>query len=221
MATFQPNLTILPEAQREIWKLLTPVTQMGFVLYGGTAVALQLGHRQSVDFDFFSNRSFTRDQVDAILPFLADSTIKQNFSNTYTVEIKNGVQLSFFGGINFGRVGEPLIAADNKIQVASLDDLFATKLKVIFDRAEYKDYKDIAKMLQCGMDLAKGLASARALFGRDFQPAIALKAMTFFEDGDLSQLNAQDKETLTEAARAVEQLPSMATISQNICLSLL
>lgn len=170
MTTFQPNLTMLPEAQKEIWEQLTPVTQMGFVLYGGTAVALQLGHRQSFDFNFFSSRPCTREQVDALLPFLAHSTIRQNAANTYTVAMKNGVLLSFFGGITFGRVSEPLTASDNAVQVASLDDLLATKLNVLFDRAEYKDYKDIAAMLQHGMDLPKGLASARAMFGRNFQP---------------------------------------------------
>ena len=48
---FTPNLSILPEPQRRLWAELrdTPKT---FVLYGGTALALRLGHRQSQDFDF-------------------------------------------------------------------------------------------------------------------------------------------------------------------------
>jgi hypothetical protein len=54
---FTPNLSILPEPQRRLWAELrdTPKT---FVLYGGTALALRLGHRQSEDFDFFSNKPF-------------------------------------------------------------------------------------------------------------------------------------------------------------------
>ena len=49
---FLPRLDILPPAQRRLWDELTEVPPE-FVLYGGTAIALHLGHRQSVDFDFF------------------------------------------------------------------------------------------------------------------------------------------------------------------------
>ncbi|MFT4276024.1 MAG: nucleotidyl transferase AbiEii/AbiGii toxin family protein [Rhodopseudomonas sp.] len=51
--TFEPCLEVLPEAQRQIWPLLGFSSGLNFVLYGGTAVALHLGHRVSVDFDFF------------------------------------------------------------------------------------------------------------------------------------------------------------------------
>src|SRR6185295_15501668 len=50
---FDARLDILPAAQREIWPNLSPAPGLSFVLYGGTAIALFLGHRQSVDFDFF------------------------------------------------------------------------------------------------------------------------------------------------------------------------
>jgi hypothetical protein len=53
-ASLEPKTEILPKAQREIWPLLAPAPKFSFVLYGGTAVALYLGHRISIDFDFFS-----------------------------------------------------------------------------------------------------------------------------------------------------------------------
>ena len=54
---FSPDLSILPPPQLRLWPELdtTPAT---FTLYGGTALALRLGHRTSVDFDFFSNQPF-------------------------------------------------------------------------------------------------------------------------------------------------------------------
>lgn len=51
----QSHLEILPKEQRALWKELKPLQGMGFVLYGGTAIALRLGHRVSIDFDFFSH----------------------------------------------------------------------------------------------------------------------------------------------------------------------
>jgi hypothetical protein len=53
-----PSLAVLPQAQRVLWPSLSQVPT-GFVLYGGTALALRLGHRQSVDFDFFTSRPFS------------------------------------------------------------------------------------------------------------------------------------------------------------------
>jgi hypothetical protein len=47
----EPKFSILPAAQREIWTSLAAATQLNFVLYGGTAIALH--HRESLDFDFF------------------------------------------------------------------------------------------------------------------------------------------------------------------------
>ena len=52
MPFFAPKLDILPTAQRRLWEELKAIPA-AFTLYGGTAIALHLGHRQSIDFDFF------------------------------------------------------------------------------------------------------------------------------------------------------------------------
>lgn len=52
-----PRLEILPPAQRALWSRLDEVPP-AFALYGGTAIALHLGHRTSVDFDFFAAEAF-------------------------------------------------------------------------------------------------------------------------------------------------------------------
>jgi hypothetical protein len=59
---FLPDLDRLPEAQRALWPELA-ATPESFTLYGGTALALRLGHRASVDFDFFSNVSFDPERL--------------------------------------------------------------------------------------------------------------------------------------------------------------
>jgi hypothetical protein len=55
-----------------------------------------------------------------------------------------------FGGIGFGRVNDPLLTRDGVLLVASLDDLMATKLKATLDRAEAKDYREIAELISAG-----------------------------------------------------------------------
>lgn len=64
-----PRLDILPPAQRALWDELVEIPPV-FVLYGGTGLALRLGHRQSEDFDFFSNESFRPDELERRIPFL-------------------------------------------------------------------------------------------------------------------------------------------------------
>jgi len=69
-ASFNPKIGILPKAQQEIWPHLAPATGLSLVLYGGTAVALYLGHRVSVDFDFFSSAPLQKKNVEAHFAFM-------------------------------------------------------------------------------------------------------------------------------------------------------
>lgn len=77
MNSFVPQMEILPLSQQRVWSSLTPVCKARFVLYGGTAVALRLGHRQSIDFDFFSDQPLDKSRIYKMLPILADATVIQ------------------------------------------------------------------------------------------------------------------------------------------------
>ena len=192
------------------------------MLYGGTAIALRLGHRQSIDFDFFCEMPLNRDAMWSAMPFLSGAALLQDQRNTLTALVPTPestgpqVKLSFFGSISFGRVGEPGLTDDGVAQVASLEDLMATKLKVLLQRAEAKDYADIAAMLDAGVGLADGLAAARAMFGPNFQPSESLKALAYFDDGDLTGLGAAVKSKLVRAVGAVRQLPEAAIRSRRL-----
>lgn len=217
---FQPCMSILPPAQVSIWPELRPAAALGFALYGGTAIALRLGHRQSVDFDFFSARPLDRDALHNAFPFLARSLVLQEQANTLSVLAPYGdddrehVKLSFFGAIGFGRVGSPDVSSDGVLHVASLDDLMATKLKVLLQRVEAKDYRDVAAMVNADVSLARGLAGARQLYGGAFQPSESLKALVYFEGGDLDTLAAAEKQALVRAVSAVRDLPEVTIVSR-------
>ena len=221
MKTINHNLNILPEAQRELWNNLAPCKDLGFVLYGGTAISLYFGHRISVDFDFFSDIELDTRQEEKLLqalPFLENSEIIQNELNTRTFSTESKVKLSFFGGLNFGRIDEPSLTNDNVLQVASLYDLLGIKLKVIMQRAEVKDYKDIAIMLDSGMSLEKGLACSSALYGNQFPPLESIRALTYFQDGNLNLLTNKEKNILISAVNKVQiqQLPKIEILSYSL-----
>lgn len=209
MDTFTPLLEILPAAQRQLWSELRRVQTLGFVLYGGTAIALRLGHRQSVDFDFFSSRPLDRVALRQALPFLQKSEVRQDSRNTFEVATASGVKVSFFGGLDFGRVDRPEQTHDGVLSVASLTDLMATKLKVILQRSEAKDYQDIAAMVRAGVRVERGLAAAEQMFKPTFAPAESLKALVYFEGGDMRRVPTADRETLIAATRSVKALPEV------------
>jgi hypothetical protein len=157
-----PKLSVLPAAQQEIWPHLAPAPQLAFVLYGGTAIALHLGHRESLDFDFFRSDPMDKAQVRKALIFAGQAEILHDAPDTLVIlaEMPSGpVKVSFFSGISFGRVNDPLETVDGKLLVASLHDLMATKLKAVLDRAEARDYKDIATMISAGISLPTGLSA--------------------------------------------------------------
>jgi hypothetical protein len=210
---FEPRLAILPAPQRSLWDELN-VIPASFTLYGGTALALRLGHRQSVDFDFFGASGFEPRQLTDSLALLADATITQQAPNTLSVIVERGgpVRLSFFGLPGLARLRPPDIAAGNGLRIASLLDLAGTKAAVVQQRAEAKDYLDLDAILRDGrIDLATALAAAKAIYRPRFNPLITLKALSFYEDGDLRRLPRAVRNRLTAATREVdpERLPSI------------
>lgn len=216
--TFRPHMEILPLAQQRLWPELRQASALGFTLYGGTAVALRLGHRSSVDFDFFSGTPLDRSAIKAAFPFVARSTTLQDQDDAWVLLAGNTAQeyvkVSFFSKAKLGRVGEPDSTEDGVLEVASFDDLMATKLKVILQRAEAKDYRNIAAMLRAGISVPRGLAAASTLFGPNFQPSESLKALVHFNDGDLDTLTNAEKNTLIDTVKAVRgDLPEMPRLS--------
>ena len=88
-------------------------------------------------------------------------------------------------------------------------------MKVILQRVESKDYRDIAALLVAGVNLPKALAAARQMWP-NFQPSESLKAMVYFEGGDLGTLGEEEKNILTRAAGSVRELPPVTVLSKRL-----
>lgn len=73
--------------------------------------------------------------------------------------------------------------------------LMAIKLKVPHDRVSAKNHIDLAALIEHGVPLSQAMAAARVMYGPAFEPAITLKAMTWFKGGDLESLDAQRRNT--------------------------
>lgn len=208
------HLEILPPPQRRLWDELMDVPKE-FTLYGGTAIALHLGHRNSVDFDFFGTQEFQPQHLVEKIPFLKGAEITQQAPNTLGCLVERGgtVQVSFFGVPAIKPVREPYVARDNGLKIASLIDLAGMKASVVQQRAEAKDYIDLDAMIERKViDLPAALSAAKLIYPASFNPELTLKALSYYEDGDLNTLPEKTKSRLVEAVRAVDldRLPELA-----------
>ena len=180
------SLIVHPEAltaeQRAVLLASAPVSRKwGAYLAGGSALALHLGHRRSVDLDWF-----TKSTVDPTV-LLKDITslglpveITQNAEGTFLGRV-GSVQYSVFR-YRYELVGHPV--EFKGCVLASLTDIAAMKMTAIVQRATKRDYVDLhAILVQARRPLGEVLATMDRKFpGVD--RTIALRAMTYFKDVD-------------------------------------
>jgi len=213
LKTFNPDFDILPQPQKDLWGELKEVPD-DFVLYGGTAIALQLGHRESVNFDFFVFQNFDPDDLLKSIPALKNAQITQRGENTLSVKVNRGgeVYLSFFGLPHIKPMFPPLKTNDGIIKVASLLDLSGMKASVVQKRAEWKDYVDLAALIDVGITLPMALSAGQAIYKDQFNPQITLKALSYFDD--IQGITPQVKRNLQDAVRNVDlkKLPSLESL---------
>ena len=210
------RLHILAAPQQKLWVELV-ATPKQFTLYNGTALALRLGHRFSVDFDFFGSHPFKPDELRARVPYLAGGRITQESPSTLTMTLDRGgpVQLSFFGVPLLGQIEAHETVEGPAFKVASMLDLSGMKAAVVYRRAEPKDYIDIHALLtQAKVPLPMMLAAGSAIYGDEFNPLISLKAISYHDDLTIASLPESLRRDLIAAVRQVdlEALPELSTI---------
>ena len=153
----------------------------GFYLAGGTALALQLGHRQSVDFDFFSEEKQCSQTIINWLEEIPDLMVRDVNADTLHVEI-NAVKLSFIGGYRYPRVKD-LVWVDG-IGIADIVDIGLMKFLAITHRATVRDYIDIAAIFKKAVSLTELISLCEQKYGKRFTPMIFLRGLVSFEDLD-------------------------------------
>jgi hypothetical protein len=206
LPSLEPEVGILPSYQREVWPALGGIPEH-FVLYGGTGLALHLGHRESAHFDFFSARSFNPTGLLGELAWLGRVTVNESAPDHLDVSTATGVRCSFLGGMRLQAVAEPSVVGENGLVVASVFDLAATKAKAILDRSEWKDYVDLATLLRRGHRLADIIGYATTVFDPlfEFPGATFLRALVFFEDGTAPDVPDDMKRELEAAVKDAER----------------
>lgn len=141
-----------------------------YVLCGGTALAMQIGHRKSEDLDFMMWRlsKTEKPEVDwnTIERELSDKVGKiENFNMLGFDQVEflvKGVKLSFFVSDNLSPVSTPVAYLGN-IRLADVESIMAMKMEVMLRRMKFRDYYDIYCILQEGYSIRKGIDKALKL----------------------------------------------------------
>lgn len=151
-----------------------------FYLAGGTGLALQLGHRDSIDFDFFTSKDINTSRLFTSVKeaFSGHSVLKvQEEKNTLTVIVDGNIKLSFF--TYKYKLLEKLID-EPYLRIASILDIATMKLSAIVSRATNKDYIDLYFILKL-IRLEKILNKVPRKFP-ELDISLVLKSLVFFRD---------------------------------------
>ena len=176
--------TVEPATLELLNQLFSKDYLSGFALAGGTALALQLGHRISIDLDFFSYHSFNANELTKRISsdFRLDKEFIEIEENTLNCIINN-IRVQFLTH-NYQRVRPDL--NDGMIRLYSLSDSAAMKLNAVTNRGAKKDFFDIAALLE-----VFSLKDMLNFYTKKYNVVNyqhVLKSLSYFEDAE-SEMN--------------------------------
>lgn len=175
---------ILTEEQVKLLPLVKKFNE-DFGLVGGTAIALQIGHRRSIDFDLFSNEEFDSFKIKRKI-----SQNDQKISRVYKDEkdqfifLINKVQFTFFYypfKINFSE------KFNNALRMPNLLTLSAMKAYALGRRAKWKDYVDLYFILSERHSVSEISKMGKKIFANEFNERIFREQLGYFNDIDYSE----------------------------------
>ena len=152
-------------------------------LVGGTALALQYGHRQSVDLDFFGKLPENKDELIDVVRRVGDVTVL-NRSKIILQMVINQVKVDFVDYSRYPWIDEPILGEG--FVLASDKDIAAMKINAIMGRGTRKDFIDLYVLLQ-HYSLAQIMDFYRQKYP-EFSEYRALLSMTYFDDAEMQDM---------------------------------
>ena len=172
----------LDSAARELFIGLGQAPWIGdFYLAGGSAAALHLGHRVSVDLDFFSEQAYEVEPLVQQLQILGRLTVQQQSPGTMVGRLET-VRISFFA-YPYPLLEEPILV--DGVRVASLLDIALMKIVAIGQRGRMRDFVDLYFICRAGCSLDELLRRISQKYATVSYPSYhLLRALTYFDDAE-------------------------------------
>lgn len=174
---------ILNKDQVELLPLLKEFKRE-FYLVGGTAIALYIGHRRSIDFDLFKPTSFSAKRIISKLDtHHLTYKVTRNVSEQLNL-ILSDVKFTFF---EYPFPVQPEFLFENYIKIPSLLDLAAMKAYALGRRSKWKDYVDLYFILKDHYSVKQIAQQAELIFGQLFSEKLFRIQLCFFKDIDYAE----------------------------------
>jgi len=172
---------IMTEGQLRLYEKLAQQEFINdFYLAGGTALALQIGHRRSIDFDFFTPSGFEPSAITRKLNEIGEY-FRENEERNIINGSLDGVRISFFG-YQYRMIDE--FRVFKKIRLAGLKDIAAMKLEAVAGRGSRKDFTDLFFLLEI-FTLEEMFSFHAAKYGQGLNNRYhLLKSLVWFEDAE-------------------------------------
>jgi hypothetical protein len=175
------HLKIFPEQQKELFDILSKQTWIEtFCLVGGTSLALQIGQRRSIDFDFFTKNDFSNRALIEKLRDLGKFELFSESDNTIHGTLNN-VRVSF------SAYKYPLMNKLHKhfnLSMADILDIALMKFEAISGRGSKKDFIDLFFLLRY-FSISQLLEKYTSKYGIEISNKYhLLKSLVYFEDAE-------------------------------------
>lgn len=172
------HLEILDKKRQEAFNLLSAFNKEGY-LAGGTALALQINHRKSFDFDIFVKKPISNKLRLKIKKVFREIKIRMDTEDQLVFDTMDGISLTFLW-YYFPAIF-PLVGTKS-ISLASVKDIASDKAYTIGRRAVWRDYVDLYYLIQKGVELSTIINLAKRKFGNNFNESRFLEQLIYFKD---------------------------------------
>ena len=171
--------TVLPDTLELLKTLALQPEMQGMRLVGGTSLALQYGHRQSVDLDFFGKLQVTQDEILGMISRLGFEYKVLNQTKLILQLVVNKIKVDIID-YSYSWIDEPVV--ENGVVLASPKDIAALKINAIEGRGSKKDFIDVYMLLQhFSLDEILGFYTLKY---PNHSILMALKSLIYFEDAE-------------------------------------
>lgn len=175
-----PFTDLLDNARKEVFESLS-IFAPTFILAGGTAIMLQIGHRHSYDFDCFCQKPLSIRLMHKVRKYFGSNiivTIDEEWM--LSIRTKTGVDISFVYH-PYPLIKQPI--RTTSIDLFHMDDLAANKAHVIGRRPAWRDYVDLFFLLNRNLYSIENLIHlAEQKFKGEFNPKLFLQQLVYFKD---------------------------------------
>lgn len=172
-------LGLLDSARKKVFHQLRIFERDGY-LAGGTALALQLNHRKSVDFDIFVKKPINSSLRRKIRTVFGDHPYEVNTTDQITFPLNEGIEITF---LYYWYPNIRSFVSTTSLSLASVDDIIADKAHTLGRRALWRDYVDLfVVMKQHDMNIEQIITLASQKFEGEFVKEQFLEQISYFED---------------------------------------